>query len=299
MTPGAFAWLVRDVFRQARASGLTATLLTVTTLATLTCLSADFVPSGSAETGQLALLFGRVPVIGDVTEDVAVRFLQFVLGVGVADTLGVLVTLVWTAGFLPSFLDPGEVSVLLSKPAARVTLFAGRFVGVVAYVALQAQVFVGATAVALGVRTGEWAAGYWLCAPLLVLHFAVFYSFSALLAVMTRSTAACLVGTLLFWALCWAMNYGRHALAAWGLSEVSAEAVRTAGFGYWLLPKPADFGLILADALDANRFFPPWTEFQRVRERGLFQPTLSALSSVASSAVILGVAAYEFVHDDY
>jgi hypothetical protein len=95
------------------------------------------------------------------------------------------------------------------------------------------------------------------------------------------------------------MNYGRHALAAWEAGEVTAELVRTAGVGYWLLPKPADFGLILSDALDADRFFPPWVEFQRVREKGLFQPVLSAVSSAAAAAVLLGVAAYEFVHEDY
>jgi hypothetical protein len=278
---------------------LTAAILTATTLATLACLSADFAASGSSDTGRLTLAFGLVPVTHDTERVDAVHYLLFVLGVGLADTLGVLVTLIWTAGFLPSFLDPGAVSVLLSKPTGRGTLFAGRVAGVVAYVALQALIFVAATAVAIGVRTGVWASGYWLCAPLLVLHFAVFYSFSALLAAMTRSTAACLVGSLLFWVLCWAMNYGRHALAAWEAGEVTAELVRTAGVGYWLLPKPADFGLILSDALDADRFFPPWVEFQRVREKGLFQPVLSAVSSAAAAAVLLGVAAYEFVHEDY
>src|SRR5690242_645030 len=249
MTPAALSWLTRDVFRQARASGLTATLLTVSALATVVCLSANFAPLPDSEAGTLTVLFGQVPVIADVPRDTAVRYLQFVFAGVAADTLGVLLALIWTAGFLPSFLDPSAASVLLAKPVSRGTLFVGRFIGVIVFVAMQALVFVAATAVALGLRTGVWGAGYWLCVPLLVLHFAVFYSFSGLLAVMTRSTVACLVGSLLFWIVCWAMNYGRHALAGLELSEASAELVRAADLGYWFLPKPADFGLILYDAL--------------------------------------------------
>ena len=37
----------------------------------------------------------------------------------VADTAGVLLALLWTAGFLPTFLEPAAVTVLLAKPAPR------------------------------------------------------------------------------------------------------------------------------------------------------------------------------------
>jgi ABC-type transport system involved in multi-copper enzyme maturation permease subunit len=298
MTPAVLPWLTRDVFRQARASCLTAALLTVTAVATAVCLTADFTPSGSSS-GSLTVLFGNVPVISDVPRDTAVRYLQFLLAGVVADTLGVLLALIWTAGFLPSFLDPRAVSVLLAKPASRGTLFVGKFLGVILFVGVQALLFVAATALALGLRTGVWEGGYWLCVPLLLLHFAVFYSLSALLAVMTRSTAAAIVSALLFWLVCWAMNYGRHALAGLELSEASAELARAADLGYWLLPKPADFGLILYDTLDAEQFVTPWIKFRLVQERGLFHPVLSVLSSLAFAAVLLGVAVYEFVHEDY
>src|SRR5205823_5746525 len=78
-----------------------------------------------------------------------------------------------------------------------------------------------------------------------------FSGFAALLAVSTRSTAACVVGSLLFWLLCWAMNFGRHALASLRLEEATAAFGRTVDLGYWLLPKPADFSLILHTALAA------------------------------------------------
>jgi hypothetical protein len=127
----------------------------------------------------------------------------------------------------------------------------------------------------------------------------VFYSFSALLAVTTKNAAGCLVGSILFWLLCWAMNYGRHALAGLDLTEATQGLIRTADISYWVLPKPADFGLILYDTLDADRFATPWVEIRRVQERGLFHPVLSLASSLAVGAVLLAIAVYEFAHDDY
>src|SRR5947209_7416898 len=106
-------WLVRDTFRQARASGISALLLCVSAVCILVCLSvgsdgatslhrsgerAEFLPSGDPEaararaghdgvdvvSGVLTLAFGafRVP-LGRDTED-AVRFLQMLLAGGVA-----------------------------------------------------------------------------------------------------------------------------------------------------------------------------------------------------------------------
>ena len=46
---------------------------------------------------------------------------------------------------------------------------------------------------ALAVRGGAWDPTFLLVRPLLVLHFAVFFSFSVMLAVATRNTAACVV----------------------------------------------------------------------------------------------------------
>ena len=71
-----------------------------------------------------------------------------------------------------------------------------------------------ATWFALGARTNVWEACYFLGVPLLVVHFAAFFSISALLAVYTRSTTACVLGTLAVWLGAWAVNYARHAAAA-------------------------------------------------------------------------------------
>jgi ABC-type transport system involved in multi-copper enzyme maturation permease subunit len=287
------AAVARDVFRQARASGLTAMLLTVSAATALVCATAEFADGG------LTLFFRHWRVLEAATPEVGVHYLQFLVAGIIADTFGVLLALVWAAGFLPSFLDPAAMSVLLVKPASRRSLFLGRFLGVVLYVGVQATIFVGVTYTALGLRTGVWSPAYWLCVPLLLVQFTVFFAFTAILAVTTRNTAGCLVGSALFWIVCWAMNYGRHALVSVQPTEATAMLVHTADISYWILPKPADFSLILYDVLDADRFATPLMEFRRLQERGLFLPVWSVLSSLAFAAMILAVAIYEFVHDDY
>src|SRR5205823_5721817 len=133
-------------------------------------------------------------------------------------------------------------SVLLTKPAPRWALLVGKFLGVLGLVAFQVTIFVAGAWAALGLRTGIWRPGFLVCIPLLTLQFAVLYSFSTLLAVWTRSTAACVVGSLVLWAACSGVNLGR--LAAVAAREDSGRPPAASAFaglleaGYWVLPKP-------------------------------------------------------------
>jgi hypothetical protein len=325
----AIRWLVRDTFRQARASGVFWLMLGVSGVCILFCLSvsvhgplslqhgdepAEFVsphdplidPAKAAEHGldvaggEMTVAFGamRLPLARDGRD--GVRFIQLVLAGGVADALGVLLALIWTAGFLPTFLEPGAASVLLAKPAPRWSLLTGKYLGVLAFVGFQALVFVGGTWAALGLRTGIWETAYLLCVPLVVLHFAIFFSVSAMIAVCTRSTVACVIGSLLFWALCWGMNYGRHmVMGVPDLGQVPGSLAWLVEGGYWLLPKPADLSLILFDALEAGHHFTKGLALRTVQERGDFHPELSVLSSLAFTAAMLYVAGRQFVTTDY
>src|SRR5262249_58544763 len=133
-----------------------------------------------------------------------------------------------------------------------------------------------------------------------LLHFAIFYSVSALIAVSTRSTVACVLGSVLFWFVCWGMNYGRHAALA--TPEMGGGAPAFLGVveaGYWLLPKPADLGILLFDALGADGYFGKLVEFQAVQAKGAFLPGLSVLTSVLFTAAVLALAGWQFVTTDY
>jgi ABC-type transport system involved in multi-copper enzyme maturation permease subunit len=250
--------------------------------------------------GRLTLAFGAVAVpLGRERAD-AIHFLELVLAGGIGGTLGLLLALVWTAGFAPTFLEPSAASVLLAKPVARWQLLLGKYLGVLVFVASQVVLFVALTWLALGVRTNVWDTAYWWCVPLLLVEFAIFYSFSVLLAVVTRSTVACVFGSVLFWLLAWGINYGSV------MAREASEAQYLPGFtrtlteaAYWISPKPVDAGLVLFNALNAQQHFEKPVVFQLLESGAGFSPLLSILSSLAVTVVLLAMSAYEFSAADY
>jgi hypothetical protein len=142
---------------------------------------------------------------------------------------------------------------------------------------------------------------------MLVLHFAVSYSFSVLVAVCTRSTVACIFGSILFWLVCWGINFGRHYAVALpdllpGTSPMSPLLSFMADAGYWLMPKPADFVVVLEQALNVGQHFAApstWDVFTTVDRRGAFQPELAVASSLGFAAVTLAMSGRQLATTDY
>jgi len=197
-------WLIRDTFKQSRASGLGKVAAVLTAVATLVCLSAEvhgerkfqsedgqaveLLPAGDIEAAKtkqdrgvriignrLTLLFGRMEVPLARDADDAVRFLHYVFASGVCESLGLFLALIWTAGFIPTFLQPSNVTVLLTKRTPRWLLLVGKYIGVLLFVAVHAGAFVLCTWTALGIKTQVWNPTYLAAAPLLLVQFAAFF----------------------------------------------------------------------------------------------------------------------------
>jgi ABC-type transport system involved in multi-copper enzyme maturation permease subunit len=318
-------WLTWDTFRQAIAARVFWVMLVVSATAVLFCASVgirggrvqrlpdeptEYLPRGSGIDqkeserqgvfeiqGEMMLAFGAVHVPHARDADDSVHFLQLVLASGVAGTLGVLLTLVGTAGFLPSFLEPQAASVLLTKPVPRWLLLLGKYLGMIAFVTLQATIFVVSTWFTLGVVTNVWTEAYLLSIPLLVIQFAFFYGFSMFLAVSTRSTIICIIGTVLFWMLCNAVNSARieflldpdaPALLRWPLEAA-----------YWILPKPIDFNLLLIQSLHAEHHFATWPALKVFESQGRALPELSILTSLVFAVVMVAISALDVGKVDY
>jgi hypothetical protein len=250
--------------------------------------------------GNLELGFGAIQVPLARDRATAVRSVEFHLVGWIADGAGLLLALIWTAGFLPSFLEPSAASVLLAKPVPRWSLLAGKFIGVLVFVAALNSIFVGGTWLALGIRTGVWDPTYFVCIPMLLVHFAVFYSFSAMLAVMSRSSVVCVLGSIMFWLFCMAMNTGRHSAHLMPeFGQVSPAFAFLLDAGYWILPKPLDFHIVLRETLGADDFFARAVDQRALAAKGYWHPGLSMLASVAAGVVLMVVAAYDFLTADY
>ena len=325
-------WMVRDTFRQSLSTRLFWVLLGLSGICIAFCLSVSVtgddklplspgeIPQGLPaddervkEMGKEGVLKEGVDILGsklylgfgvfEITTARdrldAVRFLQIWMAGVAADTAGIFLVLIWTAGFLPTFLDPNQITVLLAKPVPRWSLLVGKYLGVLAFVFVHATVFVVGTWLALGVKTGVYDSLYLLAIPLLVIHFGIFYSFSVLLAVWTRSTVVCVFGSLLFWVICWGMNFGRHAIEVHDLPGLSPVGRTMLEVSYWTLPKPGDMNLNLYYALKAKGFAPGVKEFEKLKDAGKFQPELSLLASIAFALVMLAIAARELESTDY
>ncbi len=296
-------WLIRDTFRQSRANSVFWVMLAASALVIIFCLSVNIEGGEPLRPvddlavrpphGQMSLAFGawRIPLFRD--GEAQVHFVLMLLAEWIAGAGGTLLALVWTAGFMPEFLQPANATVLLSKPIPRWVLLMGKYLGVLAFAGFQVSVFIVGTWLALGLSTGFWVNSYLWGIPLLLLQFAAIYGFSVFLAVCTRSILACVVGSVAFWFLCWGMNYGRHCLLALESDMPPLHPVLRglAEAGYWILPKPVDLGMMLHRVLDAADSFRPLSELQKVQELGAFCPELSLVTSLVFAIVMIVVAA--------
>ncbi len=246
--------------------------------------------------GSIACVIGCLVVPLDGPS--AVFALQQQLAGWAVHVVGLLLALVLTAGTLPAFFDARTAMVLLTKPVGRATLLMGKFLGVLAFIAVHAILLVGGLWLALAARSGNWDAAFLLCAPLLVLHFGVFFGFSAMIASATRNTAACVFGTVVFWLLCWAMNFGRHtAVSSLDPHTLAPVFSWTIDAAYWVLPKPLDFQLALASWTSHKE--PEIAGLSQVGGHGTWSPALSLLASGLCGVALLAVAAYDFVTAEY
>jgi ABC-type transport system involved in multi-copper enzyme maturation permease subunit len=325
-------WMIRDTFRQSLASRLFWVLLGISTICIFFCLSVSVegekaLPTRPGETpmglppdypkvkelgqkkiqeegldiygSKLYLGFGLFKATERRDKTDAVRFLQIWLAGAVADTAGIFLVLIWTAGFLPTFLDPNQATVLLAKPVPRWSLLIGKYIGVLAFVFVQATFFVFGTWLALGLKTDVYDPLYLMCVPIMVIHFGVFYSFSVMLAVWTRSTVVCVLGSLLFWVICWGVNFGRQAMLVTGMEGMSGGGRTVLEVSYWTLPKPLDMSAILFDALDAGGFMAGAPELRQLKKDGKFNPELSVLTSMLFAVAMLAISARELHTTDY
>ena len=124
-----------------------------------------------------------------------------------------------TAGIVPEFVAGGSIDLYLSKPVSRLRLWLTKYATGVTFVALQVLVFTVGCFFLIGIRGGSWDLRVFLAVPIVVLVFSYLFCVCALIGLVTRSTVASLLLTLLFWFLI----FGVHA------SELTLLIFRTAG----------------------------------------------------------------------
>ena len=117
-----------------------------------------------------------------------------------------ILALISTSGIFPDFMTGGAIDLYLSKPIGRWRLFFTKYVSGLLFVALQVAVFALVSFVVLGMRGGTWEPSLFLAIPIVVVFFSYLYGICVLFGVMTRSTIAALLLTILAWFFIWGVD---------------------------------------------------------------------------------------------
>lgn len=120
--------------------------------------------------------------------------------------VGMILAVISTASIFPDFLSSGSIDLYLSKPLGRVRLFLTKYMTGLLFVGMQVTVFTAACFVVIGVRGGAWEPALFLAVPVVLLMFSYLFSISVLFGVITRSTIAAVLLTMLVWVAIAAVN---------------------------------------------------------------------------------------------
>lgn len=242
--------------------------------------------------------------------------------------IGIILALVGTCGIYPSMMERGAIDVLLAKPISRPMLFLGKYIGAMAFVLIQAAIFVVLTFVVAGTRWNYWAPNYLWCIPLIVLLFSYVYCFTALFGVMTRSAMSSLLLSMVAWIGIFAPQFAHETLVnmpALGV-DIDARWVRAAELAKTVVPKTRDVTWIAAKLINADLtadvpddlpsaagnpgpsrddeapslFRPDARKLAEAqRQIGDVAIARSIVTSLLFEAVIVGVAMWKFCRRDY
>lgn len=149
-----------------------------------------------------------IPITSDIFPPSLLYKLVFVnLGLGVWLTwIATILALISTAPIFPDMVASGAIETVLSKPISRTRLFLTKYAAGLLFVTLQVAVFTGACFLVIGIRGGAWEPGLFVSVPIVVVFFSYLFAVCAVLGLVTRSTIAALLMTILFWFFLYLLN---------------------------------------------------------------------------------------------
>ncbi|MBL8861992.1 MAG: ABC transporter permease [Planctomycetes bacterium] len=180
---------------------------------------------------------------------------------GLAGTVGLFFCIAATAFFVPRMMEKGAADTLFSKPVGRFALLLARYAAGVIFVALLSFVLVLGMHVGFLVTSGHSDPAFLWSALTLTYVFALVHSVSVATAVVTRSSIAAILTTLVFFAFtgCIHQNWIRvehgAAIQAEAVARGEAEDGAQERFGFlldaldavhWVLPKTTDADFVVA-----------------------------------------------------
>jgi ABC-type transport system involved in multi-copper enzyme maturation permease subunit len=135
---------------------------------------------------------------------------SIVNGIGAGVTL--LIAVILTAFFIPNMIRKGSLDLLIAKPISRLKLLIFKYIGGLLFILILSGFTVGGVWVVLGIRSGVWNPEFLLVIPILTFTFAILYSLSTMLGVLTRSAIVAILLTCLFAAFLYVVGFAKSTL---------------------------------------------------------------------------------------
>ncbi len=194
---------------------------------------------------KLSLLFGLFRDLPLYMAGMSVAEFTIKLQQGLADIFAgvfvMVITVIATSSFVPNMLQKGTLDLVLARPISRVRLLLYKYVGGLWFILLFSCVLITGCWLGISVQTGYWNPWFLLSIGTLTCIFAVLYSVSVFIGVVTRSSHFAALATLGVWILSSTIVGIRHMIhmMIWG-AEVPKGLVQTFDTAYWILPKIKD-----------------------------------------------------------
>ncbi len=141
---------------------------------------------------------GPLPILPSQMKQAIDGIISIVLGFFLG-IVGVFASLLFTATLIPRTFEPGEISLLLSKPVYRSFLFITKFLGGCVFTLICATLLVTGIWLLLGIRLEMWRPELLWCIPLYVFLFSIYFSVSALTGAIWRNAVVSLILVIVFW----------------------------------------------------------------------------------------------------
>ncbi len=131
-------------------------------------------------------------------QEICVQIYQSFITDGLMGNLGIFICLAATAFFIPQMIEKGAADTIFSKPVSRITLLLARYITGVLFVGLLSTLLVVGTHVSLLIGSGISDPAFLWNALALTYQFSLLYAMTVLVGVLTRSTVASILLTVLF-----------------------------------------------------------------------------------------------------
>ncbi len=231
---------------------------------------------------------------------------------GFGTSVIMFLSIIMTASFLPTMLGKGTIDLLLAKPISRTALLLDKFLGGLLFMILNTAFIMVGIWLALGFQTGLWTHALLLCVPIYTFQFAIFYSVSALIAVLTRSAIVAILGTVVLWVLLFALGWTHWVFIERGRDAKPQETTQHWAYvGYdaahtvlprykdidWLTTRAIKEDLIrqtLSDEADREKAIKDLD-----KEYGAYSWRGSLIASGTFIALMVGLACLRFATKDY